>query len=185
MTDSRVIETVPIDASLRPVSWAAIIAGAVTATAVTIVLLSLGSGLGLAAAAPGGRAPSTATFGALIAVWLVLTEWIASALGGYLTGRLRGRWGATHTHEVFFRDTTHGFLAWALATIVAAVVIGPAIAGAASNAAPDATVAAADPDTLRKAASAFSIVSALAMAVGAFIASVAAAIGGHERDKHP
>jgi len=179
------VQRVPIDTSIHSVSWAAIIAGAVGATAITVLLLTLGSGLGLAAATPGARSPSTTTFGALIAVWLVGTEWIASALGGYLTGRLRSRWGDTHVHEVFFRDTVHGFLAWALAAIVAAVFIGPALAGAATNSADAAAAIAADPDAARKAAAAFSIVSALAMAVGAFIASVAAAIGGHERDLHP
>jgi hypothetical protein len=171
--------------SISAVSWGAIIAGALAATAATIVLLTLGSGIGLAAAAPLGHAPSAATFGAMIAVWLIGTEWIASGLGGYITGRLRTRWRGTHTHEVFFRDTAHGFLAWALAALVAAVVIGPAIAGAAASAPDAALAAAADPNAVRKAAAAFSIVSALSMLVGAFIASVAAAIGGRERDLHP
>jgi hypothetical protein len=175
--------TAPLAGAISAVSWGAIIAGAVAASAVTVVLLTLGSGLGLAAAAPFGRSPSIPTFGAMIAVWLVLTEWISSALGGYVTGRLRTRWHGTHTHEVFFRDTLHGFLAWALAALAAAVVFGPALASAAANI-PNAS-AAADPDAARKAAAAFSIVSALAMVVGAFIASVAGAIGGHERDLHP
>ena len=120
----------------------------------------------------------------MIAIWLIATEWVASGIGGYLTGRLRTRWQGTHSHAMFFRDTAHGFLAWALAALAASVVIGPAIAGAAV--APAAAAAAsADPDAIRKAASAFSIVSALAMVIGAFIAAVAAAIGGHERDVHP
>ncbi|HLK25465.1 MAG TPA: hypothetical protein VKT30_12480 [Caulobacteraceae bacterium] len=172
-------------AAISAVSWGAIIAGAVAASAATIVLLTLGSGLGLAAAAPFGRTPSMAAFGSMIAIWLVLTEWIASALGGYVTGRLRTRWHGTNPHEVFFRDTVHGFLAWAVAAIVAAVVFGPALASATANSADAVAAANADPDAVRKAASAFSIVSALAMAIGAFIASITAALAGHERDQHP
>ncbi len=182
-TVPEVAPAVAVDTAMRPISWAAILAGAAAAIAVGIVLVALGSGLGLAAAAPGARAPSMSTFGALIAGWLVLSQWIASALGGYIAGRLRTRWNATHWHEVFFRDTAHGFLAWAVAAIAAAVIVGPAIAGTVANA--PAAAAAADPDDVRKATAAFSIVSSLAMAVGAFIASVAAAIGGHERDLHP
>jgi hypothetical protein len=172
----------PVAASISAVSWGAIVAGAVAASAATVVLLTLGSGLGLAAAAPLGRAPSATTFGAMIGGWLIATEWIASGIGGYLAGRLRTRWHGTHPHEVFFRDTAHGFLAWALAALAASVVIGPAIAAAAGAPAAAASV---DPEAVRKAAAAFSIVSALAMVVGAFIAAVAAAIGGHERDLHP
>jgi hypothetical protein len=172
----------PVANSISAVSWGAILAGALSASAASVVLLTLGSGLGIAAAAPFGRAPSAATFGAMIGAWLVATAWIASGIGGYLTGRLRTRWHGTHPHEVFFRDTAHGFLAWALATLVASVVIGPAIAAAAGA---PAAAAGVDPEAVRKAAAAFSIVSALAMVVGAFIAAVAAAIGGHERDLHP
>jgi hypothetical protein len=41
-------------------------------------------------------------------------------LGGYLAGRLRTKWVNLHTDEVFFRDTAHGFLAWALGTLLVA-----------------------------------------------------------------
>ena len=40
-------------------------------------------------------------------------------------------------------------------------------------------------DAARKAAANLAIFMALSMVVGAFIASVAASIGGQERDKHP
>jgi hypothetical protein len=39
-------------------------------------------------------------------------------------------------------------------------------------------------DAARKAAAAAAICTALAMLIGAFIASIAAALGGHERDEH-
>jgi hypothetical protein len=176
-SDSQI--TAAAAGQVSAVSWSAIVAGAVAAAAATLVLLALGSGLGLAAAGPSAHAPSPASFGAMTAVWLILTQWIASGLGGYLTGRLRTRWIGTHDHEVFFRDTAHGFLTWALAAVVAGVLAGSAIAGAGANAAGPV------PDAVLKAASALSFITALSMVVGAFIASVAAAIGGHERDLHP
>jgi hypothetical protein len=43
-------------------------------------------------------------------IWLIVVQTIASSIGGYLTGRLRVKWVAVHTHEVFFRDTAHGFI---------------------------------------------------------------------------
>ena len=66
---------------------------------------------------------------------------MASALGGFIAGRLRVRWVGLHTDEVYFRDTAHGFLAWAFATIVSASllasaatsVLGGATQGAVSN----------------------------------------------------
>ena len=43
-----------------------------------------------------------------------------------MTGRLRTKWVGAHTHEVFFRDTAHGAVTWALATLV--VALGAALA---------------------------------------------------------
>jgi hypothetical protein len=65
----------------------------------------------------------------MMAIWLIIVQWVASGLGGYLTGRLRTKWVGVHTHEVFFRDTAHGFLAWAVAAVVGAAVLA---AGASS-----------------------------------------------------
>jgi len=50
----------------------------------------------------------------------------AGSIGGYLAGRLRTRWVGVHTREVYFRDTAHGFLAWAAATVFSAAVLGAA-----------------------------------------------------------
>ena len=58
---------------------------------------------------------------------------LASALGGYLAGRLRTRWVTVHTDEVFFRDTAHGFLAWAVATLLMATLLSSAIGTAIST----------------------------------------------------
>jgi hypothetical protein len=107
-------------------SWAAIIAGAFVAVSVSLILLALGSGLGFAEISPWpGRGVSATTFTVTTAIWLIVTQWISAALGGYIAGRLRTRWYGTHTHEVFFRDTAHGLITWSVATVlVAAIVTG-------------------------------------------------------------
>src|ERR1700722_19008254 len=112
------------EAPTSAVAWPAIIAGAFTAAAVSLILLLLGSGFGLASVSPWAHAGvSAVTFTATTAIWLIVMQWIASGLGGYLTGRLRSKWVSMHTDEVFFRDTAHGFLAWAVATVLIATVL--------------------------------------------------------------
>lgn len=109
------------------VSWAAVIAGGVTAAAVSICLLLLGAGWGLSVVSPwSGQGAGLTTVGVGAAIWLVVTQWVSAGLGGYLTGRLRTRWAGVHSDEVFFRDTAHGFLAWALATVVSVGLLASA-----------------------------------------------------------
>jgi hypothetical protein len=48
-------------------------------------------------------------------------------MAGYLAGRLRTRWVGVHADEVYFRDTAHGFLAWAVAAVVTAALLTSAI----------------------------------------------------------
>jgi hypothetical protein len=238
-------------------SWPSIIAGAFVATSVTLILTTLGSGIGFASLAPwSSHGRSVTAFAITGAIWLILTQWIAAALGGYIAGRLRTRWVGTHTHEVFFRDTAHGLITWAVATIVVALVLSTSLSGAAEHALGEAATssspasaysvdrlfrpggagaASTDPrmetahivanglakgsipdadrtymvdqvaaragisqadaqarvqgliDSVmraRKAAAQASIYLALSMLIGAFIASVAAALGGRIRDEH-
>jgi hypothetical protein len=124
---------VPLDDSLRlraaaAVSWGAILAGAVAAISLSVLLLTLGSGLGFAAISPwanhGASAADVVISGA---IWLIVTQWISAAIGGYLTGRLRHRWLATHAHEVFFRDTAHGLVTWSVATIVVVLTVSASL----------------------------------------------------------
>src|SRR6185436_12135930 len=116
------------------VSWGAVIAGAVGAAALSLVLFLLGTGLGLAVVSPwaservSGTAASVSTI-----VWVTFVQLLASVLGGYLAGRLRSRWVTVHTHEVYFRDTAHGFLAWAVSTLLMATLLSSALAGAVST----------------------------------------------------
>ena len=97
------------------VSWGAILVGATVAVALTLVLFVLGVGIGFL-----GDNPKTSAI--LVAVWLIVTQWLSAGVGGFLTGRLRHRWLATHEHEVFFRDTAHGLAMWAVATVAVALV---------------------------------------------------------------
>jgi len=106
------------------VAWPAIWVGAVVAVAVMLTLLVIGSGAGLASVsawAHVGLSAVTATVAG--AIWLLVVQWIGAGIGGYLTGRLRTKWAGTSHHEIFFRDTAHGFVAWALSTVIVATVL--------------------------------------------------------------
>ena len=251
LTDLNTIHSEP---SPSAVSWAAILSGAVVAAGVSLLLAALGAGFGLAA-------PSLASFTVMTGIWLIVTQWVASGVGGYLTGRLRVRWASLHSHEVFFRDTAHGFVTWSVATVAVAAV---ALAGAALPLSPHAALTNQTPgvaeyqvdwlfrspladetrsaeavhgeaarllarglvngqlsaddraylavvvstragvtldqaknridatmsdlrqsaDKAREGASTASILTAIAMLIGALIACVAAALGGQQRDEH-
>lgn len=133
-TVSAVEIAVPAPSSAgSAVSWAAIIAGALTASAATLLLMLLGSGLGLTMVSPWTDSATITTIAATTAIWIVIVQWVSSAVGGYLAGRLRTKWTGLHTGEVYFRDTAHGFLAWALATLIVAVTAGSIISSAAST----------------------------------------------------
>ena len=125
------VEIVTEEGSGSALSWSAIIGGAVAAAAVTLVLVALGAGLGFASLSPWSRAgASVTTFAVTTAIWFVVVQWLSSAFGGYLAGRLRSKWVGIHTDEGVFRDTAHGILAWALATVVAALLLSSAVAAA-------------------------------------------------------
>ncbi len=118
------------------VSWGAIAAGAAAAASLSLILLMLGMGLGLSSVSPWARdGISAGTFGVSAILWLTLTQLLASAMGGYLAGRLRTKWTELHPDEVYFRDTAHGFIAWAVATLATAAlltsVIGSILSGGA------------------------------------------------------
>jgi len=241
-------------ASVSAVSWAAILAGAAVASAVSLMLFVLAAGLDLASFSLATLRRGSAALTVMAAITLIVTQWIASGVGGYITGRLRTRWTGTHTHEVFFRDTAHGFITWAVATLFMAVGLGsaassligadlrggatltsapaPATAPAVPRAAvvvvqspspqaesapldsgeglqlvlppqqphPQVTrlVLAQDPTMERESPSApgmrdpdrrdvalSSLLTALSMLIGAFIAGISAALGGRLRDEHP
>jgi hypothetical protein len=215
-------------------SWPAIIIGAFFAIVVSLMLLALGSGLGFATILPGSdRADLTPALLVTTAIWLIVTQWVSSGLGGYIAGRLRTRWRGTRTPEILFRDTAHGLVTWAVATVVVAALIGPSVhmmiadsAAPTSAIAPHAAILAdsgqstgdrrvgayrilgntlatgsipimlsmyesgvnavkagvSGSDEARKAAMRAGIYAALALLIGAYTASVAAALGGRIRE---
>lgn len=111
------------------VSWAAIAAGAVAAAALALVLIAFGAGLGLSAVSPWSDSGiSASSFKTGSGIYLVIVAVMSSAVGGYLAARLRTKWVGIHTHEAFFRDTAHGFLAWAFATLLSASALSSATA---------------------------------------------------------
>jgi hypothetical protein len=264
------------DSVLSAVSWQAIAAGTVVASAASLLLLTLGAGAGFGALStwphPGASATKAIT---MTAIGLIVVQWLSAGIGGYVTGRLRTKWTSLHTHEVFFRDTAHGLITWAAATLLVAIAVASTggstareTARAASTVATAATVDPYDVDVLlrpvdaaaqtssetasndirsqvtrilaagllkgdiptadrtyltqsvvaqarvsqddasarvdseiskikadhdraiqaadsaRKAAEAASIYTAFAMLLGAFIACIAAVLGGHRRDVH-
>lgn len=130
----------PIESARSAVRWGAVIAGAVIAAAVAAMLMTAGTGLGLLSMSPwhdeGLSGPSLAV-GSVI--WLLISQIIAYGIGGYITGRLRTTWTDATADEIYFRDTAHGFLVWALSAVIsmillsftaASVVSGTAKAGA-------------------------------------------------------
>lgn len=98
------------------VSWGAVLAGAAAAAALSFILLILGVGLGLSSVSPWSF--NATAIGVSTIAWLAFMQLAASGIGGYMAGRLRVKWSAVHTDEVHFRDTAHGLLAWAVATLL-------------------------------------------------------------------
>jgi hypothetical protein len=139
------------------VSWGAVFAGAAAAAALSLILLLLGTGLGLSSVSPWStEGIDASTFGVSSILWITFMQLAASAVGGYMAGRLRTKWAGVHGDEVYFRDTAHGMLAWAIATLGTAALLtsvvgailgggvqaaGSAVGNAASAAVSGATVA--------------------------------------------
>jgi|HubBroStandDraft_6_1064221.scaffolds.fasta_scaffold13077_4 hypothetical protein len=134
-------ETGIIDGSIKNdshssgITWSAVIAGAFVSAALSLILLSLGTGLGLSAVSPwsnSGLSAATISKGAIL--WLILMQAIGSLMGGYLAGRLRTKWAKIHSDEVYFRDTAHGFLVWAVGLVITAAFLASAAASVAGGA---------------------------------------------------
>jgi MFS family permease len=168
----------------RAVSWPAIFAGATGAAALSLVLLVLGMGLGFSALSPWVAGDMTAdpiTWSAI--AWIVFAAVASSGLGGYIAGRLRERWPGTQLDEVYFRDTAHGFLAWAVATLLTAATLASVmgtIVGATSPG--DNLVAAEMTEEVRRQAARTSLWVFVSLLIGAFTSSLMATFGGRQRD---
>jgi hypothetical protein len=121
------------EASASAVSWAAVAGGAFVTAALLLSLSALGAGMGLSSISPWANTGASATsvgIGALL--WLAFAEIVACGIGGYMAGRLRTKWVDVHSDEVYFRDTAHGFLVWAVAFVILSAFLasaGTALAG--------------------------------------------------------
>ena len=130
LSDVDRFPALPSRASTSGVSWGAIFAGAAGAAALSLIMLILGSGLGLSAISPWARdGIGIQTFTISAIAWVIFTQLLAAALGGYLAGRLRAQWLDVQADEIYFRDTAHGFLAWAIASLASAVLLSAVIGG--------------------------------------------------------
>jgi hypothetical protein len=128
----------PIAATDSAINWAAVAAGAFAAAALTLALMAFGAGMGFSAVSPWANSGvSATTFSVGTGLYLIVVAMLSSTVGGYLAGRLRTRWTVVHSDEVYFRDTAHGFMAWACATVLSAALLGAAgtaiVSGAAAG----------------------------------------------------
>ena len=115
------------------VSWGAVFAGAAVAAALTLIMIVLGAGMGLGLASPWeGEGAEAKTISIAGIFWITFTQLASSGLGGYLAGRLRTKWSGIQTDEARFRDTAHGILSWAVATLVTFALIASAVGSAVS-----------------------------------------------------
>jgi hypothetical protein len=194
------------ESAVSSISWSAVIAGALTAWAVTLVVLTAGAAFGFSVLSPYDNSSTLSATGFQVAtgVFTLITAVVASTFGGYVAGRLRTRWVDVHTDEVYFRDTAHGFLAWALATLLGALMIalsatsvasgsasnpanGPSMTMTRSATAPatarSTSMTASEQEAARKAAIQISLWLTASLLAGAFTGSAAATWGGDLRDR--
>ncbi len=130
------LESVRHEIHSSGVSWGAILGGAFVAAALALILLLLGTGLGLTVVSPwANEGASAKTLGIAAIAWLIITHLASSAMGGYLAGRLRTKWVGVHTDEVFFRDTAHGLVAWAVGIVLTAAFLTSAVTSVVGGAA--------------------------------------------------
>ncbi|MFN3349725.1 hypothetical protein [Pseudorhodoplanes sp.] len=129
--------TVRATAGLPSVEWGPVWAGAIAAAALAFVLHSFAAAMGLAvgSTAPTWRDASMTLF-VLSGIYLVLVALAAYGIGGYIAGSMLGRTDSFDADESETRDGTHGLLVWALATLMAALLLIGGAIGASRLAAP-------------------------------------------------
>jgi hypothetical protein len=141
-----------LEPAVPGVSWGAVLAGGSASCALTLLLLSFGAGMGFSVVSPWGHSgASTTTFEVGTGLYFVVMAMISSAVGGYLAGRLRTKWVGIRSEEVAFRDTAHGFWAWAVASVFGAILLAsPAssLIGSATSAAVQAAAGSTQPSSM-------------------------------------
>ena len=166
------------------VTWSAVWAGAVAAVATSFALTLAAAGIGYTFSPGLASRTSLDAFTPTVGVGLIVIQVISAGLGGYLAGRLRTPWHQVHDHEAHFRDTAHGLIVWAVAT-VAGVVLTALVLGPYAEAMRPAAAAAAqavDPQRAAEVASQSALFMAIGLFTSAFFAAVAARLGGMETE---
>jgi hypothetical protein len=111
------------------ISWGAIIAGLFLIIAVQTVLSLLGVGIGLSTLRPmDPQNPSVEALSLGAALWWIASNWTALVIGGYVASRLAQ--GANSVDGML-----HGFVTWALALVVAIVLLAGAVSAGIGTAA--------------------------------------------------
>ena len=169
--------------------WGAIWAGAAVAVAASIALTLASAGLGYRLAFPAlASRSSLLAFTPEVGAGAIVVQVLSAALGGYIAGRMRIIWIGVHDDESHFRDTAHGLIAWAAATIggalLAALVLIPyseqlaALSPAVAAAAPTPT----DVERAANISAQSSLFLSIGMLLSAFVACVAARLGGLQHE---
>src|SRR5687768_14078665 len=105
----------------KRISWGAIFAGVIIAMAVQFLLSLLGTGIGMSTVDPAqGDSPSTGAFGIGAGIWWTVSSLIALFIGGWAAGHLAG-------NPLKKDGALHGFLTWALSTLVMLYLISSAV----------------------------------------------------------
>lgn len=139
------------------ISWGAVFAGAAIALAVGLMLNVLGAAVGsFMVDATSRETPDASSFGIGAGLWLLVSNLIGLAVGGYAAARLSGTADGTD-------GTLHGVSVWAATIIVSAVLLGNLVAGVASTATTGAS----------------NMIGSLAQGTG----SIASALGGQVADR--
>ncbi|MBV8770085.1 MAG: hypothetical protein JO094_14455 [Hyphomicrobiales bacterium] len=136
MSQTAIPETIVTESSVAGVSWGAVAAGAVVIAALSLMLLAFGAGMGFSVVSPwSGSGVSATTLSVAAGIYLLVAACLSSTVGGYIAGRLRRKWARLHSHETYFRDTAHGFVAWAFATVITVAFLASASSNLAGGAA--------------------------------------------------
>lgn len=113
---------------LNQIAWGAVFAGAATALVVQLLLNMLAVAVGLTAVGVGAPDnPSGTTVTLAAGLWWVASGVFASALGGAVAGRACGK-------PIEATAALHGFVAWAVATLVVMYLLTTAVGALAGGA---------------------------------------------------
>ena len=108
---------------LNQVSWGAIFAGAVTALVTQVILNMVGVGVGLSSVGTtAADNPAASTLSMSAGLWFVVSGIVAALAGGFIAGRLSGK-------PVTGTAGLHGFVSWAVTTLVVLYLLTSAAGG--------------------------------------------------------